>query len=153
MNHNWMSRQLEHPKISLHKNSFPKLKEKFQPEVIDTSQIAMQSLVFSNYPVCVRRKGTSNRRFETLFSIELSVLTGGNVMLKMRSKNRNYLTQNIGRKTKRVFFEKSIENVILKENENEKGESYLYSTEKNQCYDLIWAILTKRLSIACIDGH
>ena len=52
-----------------------------------------------------------------------------------------------------IFFEKWIEKLILNENENEKDESYLYSNKENQCYDLILTNLTKRLSIAFIDGH
>ena len=74
---------------------------------IDTSQTAMQSLIFSDYLFSVGRNETPNRRFQTFLSIELSVWTGNNVMLKLRLKNINNLKQNIGREKQKVCFSKN----------------------------------------------
>ena len=119
---------------------------------VDTNQSNKQSLAFSNHLLSIRRNETQNHRLEIFFSFELGVWTGGNVMLKKRSKNKNNHTQNIWRKRKCNFFENWIEKGILKEKENEKHESYLYSTERNQCYDLILQFWPKGFLLHVLTG-
>ena len=174
MNHIWMSRQFRALKLSLqrmkpqicdknvnlHKFLLPNWWRKCRVKLFrkqnlknDTNQSNQQSLVFSKHLVSFRRNETQNCRFGTFFPIGLSVWTGGKVLLKKKSKTKNIHKQKVWRKTKSIFLEKWIQKVNLKKNDNKKDESYFYSTEKNQSYDLILAILTNWLSIEGVKGH
>ena len=62
---------------------------------IDTSQTAMQSLIFWNYLVSVGWNETQNWRVDEIFPIEVNVWIGCVVMLKRISKNKKNHTQNI----------------------------------------------------------
>ena len=56
-------------------------------------------------------------------------------------------------KTKSIYLGKWIEKVNLKENEHEKDESYLFSTKRNQWYDLILVKMANGVSIDWIERH
>ena len=124
MKHSWRSRQFRALKLSLqrmkpqicekntnlHKNLLPNWMRKCKIKLFrkqnlkdDTNQSIKQSLVFSKHFVSFTRNETQNCRFGTFFPIGLSVWTGGNVMLKMKSKNKNFISKTYGEKQKAYF--------------------------------------------------
>ena len=155
-----MKPQIGEKIINLHKKLFPiwwrkcKLKLSWKQNLnIDTNQSNKQSLACSKHLVPFRRNETQNCGFGTFFPIGLSVWTGGIVLLKMKLKIKHNRTQNIWRKTKSIFLEKLIEKVFLKEDENERDESFHFSTERNQCNELIFPKLANCVSIHWIGRH
>ena len=107
-----------------------------------TNQAIMQSLSFWVFLASLRRNESQKFNLENFSLIEFNTWTGCVVIPKISSNTKTNYTHHITRKTKRMLFETWRENIVLKDNDYKKDESYLYSSE----HLTVLALFTKSVS-------